>query len=182
MVWALLAAFLRNRPPWAQAVMFGMCTGLFVAASAVGVQRIAHIGSATILVLVVAAFTGGAFYFALRAHLRSRSTARESGVWVHVVYAAVWLFAFVCGGARAPRSRRLEGGRPRHRAHRAVGTSGARRTPGAHRSSRPARHVVVPLVAHCPEDPASTADPHRDRTRTSGGRAPCSTSAGVAGR
>jgi cytochrome bd-type quinol oxidase subunit 2 len=93
MVWALLAAFLRNRPPWAQAVMFGMCTGLFVAASALGVQRIVHIGSATILVLVVAAFTGGAFYFALRAHLRSRSTARDRAVWVHIAYAAVWLFA-----------------------------------------------------------------------------------------
>jgi hypothetical protein len=34
MIWALLAAFLRNRPPWLQAVMFGTCTGLVVAARA----------------------------------------------------------------------------------------------------------------------------------------------------
>jgi peptidoglycan/LPS O-acetylase OafA/YrhL len=100
MVWALLAAFLRNRPPWAQAVMFGMCTGLFVAASAMGVQRIARMGSATPVVLVVAAFAGGAFYVALRSHLRSRSAARERGAWVHVAYAAVWLFS-VCAAVRA---------------------------------------------------------------------------------
>ena len=30
MLWALLAAFLRRRPPWLQAAMVGLCTGIFV--------------------------------------------------------------------------------------------------------------------------------------------------------
>jgi hypothetical protein len=91
MFWALLAAFLRNRPPWVQAAMFGICMGLFVAAGAMGVERISRIGPATVLVLVVASFAGGAFYVALRAHLRSRAVARQPAAWVHVTYVAVWL-------------------------------------------------------------------------------------------
>ena len=91
MIWALLAAFLRHRPPWVQAAMFGMCTGLFVAAGTWGVHRIGHVGSSTLLVLVVAMFTGAAFHVALLAHVRSRSRPRERAVRVHLTYAAVWL-------------------------------------------------------------------------------------------
>jgi hypothetical protein len=91
MLWALLAAFLRNRPLWMQAAMFGFCVGLFVAASVVGVQRVAQLGPATALLLVVATLTGGAFYAALAAHLRCRSDARRPAVWVDVTYVLVWL-------------------------------------------------------------------------------------------
>lgn len=34
MVWALLAKFLLSKPAWVQAVMLGLCTGLFVTAAA----------------------------------------------------------------------------------------------------------------------------------------------------
>jgi hypothetical protein len=34
MVWALLAAFLTRRPAWVQALVFGLCSGLFVATAA----------------------------------------------------------------------------------------------------------------------------------------------------
>src|SRR5690348_3801331 len=33
MLWALLAAYLTKRPIWVQAVVFGLCTGLFVSAT-----------------------------------------------------------------------------------------------------------------------------------------------------
>jgi hypothetical protein len=91
MIWALLAAFLRNRPPWAQAAMLGLCTGLFVAAATVGVQRITDLGWSTLLVLVVGVSAGGPFYIVLLAHVRSRSTARERAIPIHVAHAAVWL-------------------------------------------------------------------------------------------
>ena len=100
MLWALLAAFLRRRPPWAQAVVFGLCTGLFVAASATDLQRIARIGPVTFLVLGVGVVTGGAFHLALCAHLHSAATARPRALWVHVGNAAVWPL-FVSAAVRA---------------------------------------------------------------------------------
>jgi uncharacterized membrane protein YfcA len=95
MIWALLAAFLRNRPPWVQAAMFGMCTGLFVAAGTSGVQRIADIDPSRLLVLVVAAFTASTFYVAMRAHLSNRSRGQERAGRVHGTCAAVWLLLLV---------------------------------------------------------------------------------------
>jgi hypothetical protein len=68
MVRALLAAFLRNRPPWVQAVMFGM-HGTLRRRQRHGRSAHSRIGSATPVVLVVAAFAGGAFSVALRSHL-----------------------------------------------------------------------------------------------------------------
>jgi hypothetical protein len=89
-IWALLAAFLRKRPPGVQAVMFGSCTGLFVAAGLLGVQRIVEPGSSTLLVLVVAVPAGTAFYGLLLAY-RRRGTAPEAAIRVHAAYAVVWL-------------------------------------------------------------------------------------------
>jgi hypothetical protein len=34
MIWALLAAYLSKRPAWVQAVVFGLCAGVFVATAA----------------------------------------------------------------------------------------------------------------------------------------------------
>jgi hypothetical protein len=50
MVWALLAAFLTRRPPWVQAGMVRLCTGLFVVANVNAGQRDLRVGSATVLV------------------------------------------------------------------------------------------------------------------------------------
>jgi hypothetical protein len=39
MIWALLAAYLTKRPPWVQALVFGLCVGLFVATAAEANER-----------------------------------------------------------------------------------------------------------------------------------------------
>jgi hypothetical protein len=70
MIWALLAAFLTKRPAWVQAVVVGLCTGLFVAAGAYANQRDPLISSVVLLVLAVAVVAGVGFHLALCARLR----------------------------------------------------------------------------------------------------------------
>jgi hypothetical protein len=95
MLWALLAAFLRSRPVGVQAAMFGLCTGLFVVAGTVGAGRLAQPGSATLLVLVVAVFAGGAFAVASVAQPLSGSRARGRVGGLQVAYAAGWVILLV---------------------------------------------------------------------------------------
>jgi 4-hydroxybenzoate polyprenyltransferase len=64
MIWALLAAFLTKRPAWVQAVVVGLCTGLFVAAGAHANQRDPLISSVVLLVLAVAVVAGVGFHLA----------------------------------------------------------------------------------------------------------------------
>jgi 4-hydroxybenzoate polyprenyltransferase len=70
MIWALLAAFLTKRPAWVQAVVVGLCTGLFVAAGAYANLRDPLISSVVLLMLAAAVVAGVGFYLALRARLR----------------------------------------------------------------------------------------------------------------
>ena len=51
MLWALLAAFLRRRPPWLQAGTVGLCTGIFIVANVNAGQRDLRLGLAAALVL-----------------------------------------------------------------------------------------------------------------------------------
>ena len=51
MLWALLAAFLRRRPPWLQAGTVGLCTGIFIVANVNAGQRDLRLGPAAALVL-----------------------------------------------------------------------------------------------------------------------------------
>lgn len=67
MIWALLAAYLTKRPPWVQALVFGLCVGLFVATAAEANQREPLISTVVLLVLTAGVIAGGAFYMALRA-------------------------------------------------------------------------------------------------------------------
>jgi hypothetical protein len=96
MIWALLAAFLTKRPAWVQAVVVGLCTGLFVAAGAYANQRDPLIGSVVLLVLAVAVVAGVGFHLALRARLRHGWAAGSAPpTWVNLVYAAVWLLSLI---------------------------------------------------------------------------------------
>jgi 4-hydroxybenzoate polyprenyltransferase len=95
-IWALLAAFLTKRPPWVQAIVVGLCTGLFVTAGAYANERDPLIGWVVLLVLAVAVLAGAAFYLALRARLRHGWAAGSAPpTWVNLVYAAVWLLSLI---------------------------------------------------------------------------------------
>lgn len=93
MLWALLAAFLRRRPPWVQAGMLGLCTGLFVVADVNAGQRDLRWIVAVALGLTIAAPSAWGFFRALRAEVRGRTAGRQRAPWVHVASAAVWLAA-----------------------------------------------------------------------------------------
>jgi hypothetical protein len=93
MVWALLAAYLTKRPPWVQAAVFGICTGLFVAAAANADIRDPLISSVALLVGAAAVVTGGAFFLALRAQTRRQAAGGALPTWVHIAYAGVWLLS-----------------------------------------------------------------------------------------
>jgi hypothetical protein len=96
MIWALLAAYLRKRPAWVQALVFGLCVGLFVATAAKANQREPLISSVALLVLVAGAVTGTAFYLALRAQQRHGWRAGTAApVWVDLAYATVWVLALL---------------------------------------------------------------------------------------
>jgi hypothetical protein len=96
MIWALLAAFLTKRPAWVQAVVVGLCTGLFVAAGAHANQRDPLISSVVLSVLAVAVVAGASFHLALRARLRHGWAAGSvPPTWVNLVYAAVWLLSLI---------------------------------------------------------------------------------------
>jgi hypothetical protein len=90
MIWALLAAFLVRRPAWMQAVVFGTCVGLFVAAEAYSREPL--ISSALVVTGTVAVLTGGAFYLALRTRSGGTWTAGPP-TWVHAAYVGAWLLA-----------------------------------------------------------------------------------------
>jgi hypothetical protein len=96
MIWALLASFLTKQPAWVQAVVLGLCTGLFVATMAKVNERGPLISSAVLLVLVAGAFAGTAFYLALRAQRRRGwSPGTAAPAWVDLAYAAVWVLSLL---------------------------------------------------------------------------------------
>ncbi|HET6394587.1 MAG TPA: hypothetical protein VFG13_17310 [Blastococcus sp.] len=93
MLWALLAAFLRRRPPWLQAAMVGLCSGIFVVANVNAGQRDLRPGAAAAFVLAVAVPLGWAFSRALRAERHRSASGRPATPRGHAAYAAVWLVA-----------------------------------------------------------------------------------------
>jgi hypothetical protein len=96
MIFALLAAYLTKRPPWVQALVVGLCTGLFVATAAQANQRDPLISSVVLLVLTVGAVSGGAFLLALRAQVqRGWTVGTTPPRWVALAYATVWVLSLV---------------------------------------------------------------------------------------
>lgn len=70
MIWALLASYLSRRSPWVQAVVLGLCVGLFVATAAEANDRTPVINTILIQVLVAGALAGGFFYAGMAAQQR----------------------------------------------------------------------------------------------------------------
>ncbi|QJY47984.1 hypothetical protein [Pseudonocardia broussonetiae] len=96
MIFALLAAYLTKRPPPIQALVVGLCTGLFVATAAEANQRDPVIASVVLLVLTVGAVAGGAFLLALKTQVRRGWTVGTTPPrWVALAYSAVWVLSLV---------------------------------------------------------------------------------------
>jgi hypothetical protein len=96
MIWALLAAYLTKRPAWVQALVVGLCAGLFIATAAAANERNPLIDSVVLLVLMAGAVAGTAFYLALRAQQRHGwTTGTAPPLWVGLIYAAVWVLSLL---------------------------------------------------------------------------------------
>lgn len=90
MIWAMLAAFLTRKPPLVQALVVGLCCGLFVATNAQANERSPRISSTLVLIVVVGLATGGLFFLGLRT---SSATEADLPSWVVSVYVMVWLLS-----------------------------------------------------------------------------------------
>ena len=90
MIWAAMAAFIRNRSARTQSIVFGSCCGLFIAAGANATHRNPAIGSVAVWALAAAGVTGLAFHLVLRDARRHR--------WVRAACAVAWLGAVVAAG------------------------------------------------------------------------------------
>lgn len=96
MIWALLAAYLTKRSPWVQAMVFGLCVGLFIATAAEANEREPLIGTVVLLVLTAGVVSGGAFYLALRAQrTRGWTAGTTPPTWVAVAYGGVWVLSLL---------------------------------------------------------------------------------------
>ncbi len=92
MVWALLAKFLTSKPPLAQAVVVGLCCGLFVAAGVQANERDMQISSTAGLVLVWGTALGALFLAGLTYQRRAGwTTDGPTPGWLSATYALVWL-------------------------------------------------------------------------------------------
>jgi hypothetical protein len=95
-IWALLGAYLTRKPPLVQAVVLGLCTGLFVSASAKANDRDPVLGRVVVLVLVVAVVSGVAFYVGLTSQRRHGwDPERPAPAWLYSIYAIVWVLALI---------------------------------------------------------------------------------------
>jgi hypothetical protein len=96
MMWALLAKFLTSKPPLVQAVVVGLCCGLFVSAAAEGNEREPRVSGTVPLVLVWGVVLGGLFYAGLAYRARHGWVPENPAPrWLYLVYAAVWVFGLV---------------------------------------------------------------------------------------
>ena len=109
MLFAVLAKFLLSKPPLVQAVVLGLCTGLFVAALAEANERQPAIGRTIVLVIVWGAAAGAAYYAGFVLQRRSgRAEGTGTPRWVHALYVVVWLMGILA----ALRALTGEGGFP----------------------------------------------------------------------
>jgi hypothetical protein len=93
MVFALLARFLLKQPLLVQAVVLGLCTGLFVSALAQANERDPAINATVRLVLIWGAAAAAMFYAGFVVQSRSgEAVDRAAPKWLYAVYAVVWVF------------------------------------------------------------------------------------------
>ena len=96
MVFALLAKFLLKQPPVVQAVVLGLCTGLFVTALAEANERDPVISSTVRLVLIWGASAAVLFHIGFVVQRkRGRVADHDAPNWLYAVYAIVWVFGVV---------------------------------------------------------------------------------------
>jgi hypothetical protein len=96
MIWALLAAFITKKPPWVQALVLGVSTGLFVTALAEANDRDPVFSRVIVEVLVSGTIAGGLFYAGLRWQSRRGWQPDAPGPrWLYAIYAAVWAAALI---------------------------------------------------------------------------------------
>jgi hypothetical protein len=82
--------------PWVQAIVFGLCVGLFVATTAAANERELLIERVILLVVIAGVISGGAFLLALRTQARRGWTAGTTPPrWVALAYAAVWVLSLL---------------------------------------------------------------------------------------
>lgn len=96
MIWALLAKFLLSKPAWVQAVVLGLCTGLFVTAAAQANERDPAIDNTTLMVLIWAAVAALLYYvgFTVQSRRGAAPSDQAAPPWLYAVYAAVWVLGF----------------------------------------------------------------------------------------
>jgi hypothetical protein len=89
MLWALLARLITRQPPLFQAVVLGLCVGLFVTAGAQANTRDTVVEKAVLQTAVAGVIAATLFYLGL---LRSRRQPDRVGAdWRDGVYVMVWL-------------------------------------------------------------------------------------------
>jgi hypothetical protein len=107
MIWALLAKFLLSKPAWVQAIVLGLCTGLFVTAAAEANERDPAISRSALMVFVWGSAAALLYYLGYLAQSRRGGLpSRAAPRWLYVLYAGVWLL----GLAAAMRALLGEGG------------------------------------------------------------------------
>jgi heme/copper-type cytochrome/quinol oxidase subunit 2 len=93
MVFALLAKFLLTQALWVQAVVLGLCTGLFVTALAEADERDPVISTTVRLVLIWGGVAATLYYAGFLVQSRRGEAADHLAPrWLYAVYAVVWVF------------------------------------------------------------------------------------------
>jgi hypothetical protein len=91
MFWALLAKVLLRQPAWVQAVTLGLCTGMFITATADANQRDPSLDSTAVMVLSWGTAAAG-FYMGFRVQNRHEALADHTAPrWLYALYAVIWL-------------------------------------------------------------------------------------------
>lgn len=96
MIWALLAKFLLSQPAWVQAVVLGLCTGLFATAAAQANERSPAIDTTALMVLIWATVAAVLYYVGFTVQVRRGAALSDHAApsWLYTVYIAVWLLGF----------------------------------------------------------------------------------------
>jgi hypothetical protein len=92
MLFALLAAFLLRQPVTVQAIVLGLCTGLFVTTAAEAQDRTPVLSAVVLQVLGTAVVAAALFLVGLRAQRRRGSDPENADpAWLYWIYSAIWL-------------------------------------------------------------------------------------------
>jgi len=91
MLFALLAAFLLRQPVTVQAIVLGLCAGLFVTTAAEAQDRTPVLSAVVLQVLGTAVVAAALFLVGLRAQRRGSDPESPNPAWLYWIYSAIWL-------------------------------------------------------------------------------------------